>query len=124
MRSVKVLLADDSAVMRNAIRLFLENRSDILLVGEAENLNEAVRKAQQLRPDVVVFDLHLSERCEQAQWNSIFGQAKLLAITFGIDDRSKALAQHIGIEKLTDKINLSEELVPAILELVPDGRPN
>jgi CheY-like chemotaxis protein len=72
-------------------------RSDILLVGEAENLNEAVAKAKQMRPDVVVFDVHLSEGCEQVRWSSIFGG--------------------IGGESFIDKMNLTEELIPAILGL-------
>jgi DNA-binding NarL/FixJ family response regulator len=75
----------------------LENRSDILLVGEAENFNEAVAKAKRLRPDVVVFDVHLSEGCEQVQWSSIFGDAKLLIISFGIDDESKALRRWLSV---------------------------
>jgi DNA-binding NarL/FixJ family response regulator len=53
--------------MRKAINSFLEDRSDILLVGEAENFDEAVVKAKQLRADVKVFDLHLCEKCENVQ---------------------------------------------------------
>ena len=116
---VRVLVADDSALMRKAIRSYLENHPDILLVGEAENFNEAVVKAKQLRPDVVVFNLHLSERCENVQGNSIFGDAKLLLISFGIDDESKALVERIGADRFIDKMNLAEELIPAILELAP-----
>jgi DNA-binding NarL/FixJ family response regulator len=120
---VNVLVADDSAIMRKAIWSYLKDRSDILLVGEAENFNEAVVKAKQLQPDVVVFDLHLSERCENVQWNSIFGDAKLLVISFGIDEETKALAEHIGVERFIDKMNLAEELIPEILKLAPEPRP-
>ena len=60
--SVTFLLADDSAIMRKAIRQLLSDHSEILLVGEAEDLNEAFVKAKQLRPDVLLFDLHLAEK--------------------------------------------------------------
>jgi DNA-binding NarL/FixJ family response regulator len=119
MAAIRVLVADDSAIMRKAIRSFLKDHSDILLVGEAEDFDEAVVKAKQLQPDVVVFDLHLSERCKNVQWNSVFGDAKLLVITLGVDDESKGPAEHIGTEKVIDKMNLTKELIPAILELAP-----
>ena len=102
--------------MRKAIRHFLSDHSEIVLVGEAEDLNEAFMKAKQLRPDVLLFDLHLAERCE-SQFNSIFADAKPLAITFGIDEESRALADRVGVKKLVDKINLTNELAPAILRL-------
>lgn len=44
---------------------------------------------------------------------------KLLAISFANDDEAKALAENIGAAKFLNKTNLSEELIPAILELAP-----
>jgi hypothetical protein len=54
---------------------------------------------------------------------SFLNGAKLLAITFGTDEVSKALAEAIGAEKLVDKCNIVEELVPAILKLSPNLNP-
>ena len=45
---------------------------------------------------------------------------KLLAISFANDDEAKASADRIGAAKLLDKMNLSQELIPAILELAPE----
>jgi hypothetical protein len=44
---------------------------------------------------------------------------KLLAISFVNDDEAKALAENIGAAKFLNKTNLSEESIPAILELAP-----
>jgi DNA-binding NarL/FixJ family response regulator len=110
--------------MRNALRSFLESQTHILFVGEAETLSDAVRKSEQLHPDIIVMDLHLSEESKDPiRLKSFLNGAKLLAITFAADEVSKALAEAIGAEKLVDKSNIVEELVPAILELAPEPHP-
>jgi DNA-binding NarL/FixJ family response regulator len=107
--------------MRNALRSFLEKQTQILLVGEADNLTEAIRQSEQLHPDIIVMDLHLSEESKDPmRLKSFLNGAKLLAITLGTDEVSTALAEAIGAEKLVDKSNIVEELVPAILELAPE----
>ena len=54
---IRVLLADDHAVLRDGLRLLLEREADIEVIGEAGDGEEAVRKADQLFPDVVVLDI-------------------------------------------------------------------
>src|SRR5437870_11598920 len=51
--NIRVLIADDHAVVRQGLRALLEAQSDIELVGEAGDGGEAVRVANALRPDVV-----------------------------------------------------------------------
>ncbi|MDV6374685.1 response regulator transcription factor [Deinococcus arenicola] len=55
--TVRVLLVDDHAVVRQGLRLFLGLDPDIEVVGEAGNGEEALAEAQRLAPDVVVMDL-------------------------------------------------------------------
>jgi len=59
MRSIRVLLVDDHALVREGIRALLELQNDIDVVGEASDGREAVQKAQALTPDVVVMDISM-----------------------------------------------------------------
>ena len=56
---IKVLLADDHALVRNGLRGMLDAQDDIEVVGEAEDGAEAVDRAIELRPDVVVMDIRM-----------------------------------------------------------------
>ncbi len=57
--SIRVLLADDHAMLRQALRNVLERERDIDVVAEANNGADALRIAKELRPDVVVMDISM-----------------------------------------------------------------
>jgi DNA-binding NarL/FixJ family response regulator len=58
-RSVRVLLVDDQALFREALATLLAVREDVEVVGEAGNGDEALRRAAELEPDVVLMDLRM-----------------------------------------------------------------
>jgi len=57
--SIRVLLVDDHAMMRQGLRSILEGYSDVTVVGEAANGEEAVRAAGELSPSVVIMDINM-----------------------------------------------------------------
>ncbi|HEX6212296.1 MAG TPA: response regulator transcription factor [Methylomirabilota bacterium] len=57
MRKIRLLLADDHAILRAGLRMLLDAQSDMEVVGEAADGEEALRQARATRPDVAVVDL-------------------------------------------------------------------
>ena len=57
MNKIRILLADDHSIMRVGLSSLLTHEKDMIVVGEAENGEEAVSLSQELKPDVVVMDL-------------------------------------------------------------------
>jgi two-component system response regulator DevR len=115
----RVLLADDSELVRRAIRRLLSDQPDVELVGEAQNFCQAVALIHELHPDVVILDLHMSDSrsvspasfAEQVQ----AAKTRVIAISVWSDEESMALARNFGASTLLDKINLGTHLLPAIL---------
>src|SRR5687768_11225809 len=59
MKKTTVLIADDHAIVRQAVRRLLETADDVQVVGEAEDGTQAVEKTTRFRPDVVLMDLSM-----------------------------------------------------------------
>jgi two-component system, NarL family, invasion response regulator UvrY len=62
MSNIKVLIADDHAVVRQGLKHIIERDSGIDVVGEAENGNEVLEKVQVLEIDVILMDIEMPEK--------------------------------------------------------------
>lgn len=122
---VRVLFADDHAAVRDGIRRMLADDSRVEVVGDASDFSEAIKKAQNTRPAVLILDLHmpvgpgLSINNLRAELNSCGG--KVLGISFANDDDARSLAVSIGAAELLDKMQMGKELMPAIMRLTSAG---
>ncbi len=61
MSNIRVLLADDHAIIREGLRSMIDSQPDMEVVGEADNGRAAWLKTKELRPDVVVMDVSMPE---------------------------------------------------------------
>ena len=57
MNKMRILIADDHAIVREGLRTLLEAQPDIEVVGEATDGEEAVNKTQEIQPDIVLMDI-------------------------------------------------------------------
>jgi DNA-binding NarL/FixJ family response regulator len=122
--SVKVLIADDAEIMRRAIKFLLKDLDAITVVGEAADFPETVEKMSELRPDVVVIDLHMPNKARAYdKVESVMGGPRVVAMSFGIDETSSELAERMGASDLIDKMELVEKLIPSILQQRSSLRP-
>jgi DNA-binding NarL/FixJ family response regulator len=89
---IRVVLADDQALVRAGFRALLDAQGDIEVVGEAGNGEEAVRLATQLTPDVVLMDIRmpgmdgLSATRGIAADDRLAGVRVVILTTFGLDE--------------------------------------
>jgi len=125
---IKVLLADDSEIMREAIKKLLVDEPRIHIVGEAPCFATAMQLVADAKPDILLLDLHLPQKRElpapivRAQLNCI---KYTLAISFANDEEAKSLAASYGAAALLDKMSLYTELLPAIMQLTePSADPS
>lgn len=117
---VKVLLADDSDIIRKSIRGLLSSQPQLHLVGEARDFPEAIRMAKELQPHVVVMDLHMPNPPSSSTPDLKFQlhpAGRLLAISASNDQNSEKLARALGADTFLDKMDLYDKLIPAILQL-------
>lgn len=60
-RKIRVLLADDHAILRKGVKMLLDSQPDMEVVGEAKTGREAITEARRLKPDIVVMDVSMPE---------------------------------------------------------------
>jgi DNA-binding NarL/FixJ family response regulator len=115
---VRVLLADDQALFREALATLLEVRSEIDVVGEAGDGAAALEQSARLRPDVVLMDLHMpvldgiaaTRRLKVEQ-----PEVRVLALTTFDDDEDVFAALRAGAVGYLLKDVASDRLVEALL---------
>jgi len=118
--AIKVLLADDSEIMREAIKKLLEDEPRIHIVGEASSFPAAMQLVADFKPEILLLDLHLPQKRDllPALVKSHLNCIKYtLAISFANDEEAKSLAASYGAVALLDKMTLYTELLPAIMRL-------
>jgi two-component system invasion response regulator UvrY len=113
---IDVLLADDHQDMRKAISGLLKGCADVRLVGEATSFHEVIDLTSQVRPDVVLMDLHMpdQQKVNPSELKSCLVNCQLLAMSLWTDQETKDLAKSFGAVGLLDKANLGTELLPSL----------
>ncbi|HYT30605.1 MAG TPA: response regulator transcription factor [Actinomycetota bacterium] len=114
---LRVLIVDDHALFRRGLRMVLEQESDVEVVGEAADGEEAVDVAQELMPDVILMDVRMPKRSgieATEEIKDLIPHARILMLTISEDesdlfDAIKAgasgyLLKEISIEEVADAV--------------------
>lgn len=117
MQKIRVLIVDDHTILRDGISALLALAADIEVIGEAENGREAIDRARQLAPDVVLMDIAMPAMDGLEATRRIhkeFPQMKVLTLT-QYDDREHLLSLlEAGAEGFISKTAASSDLASAI----------
>ena len=115
--AIRLLLADDHAVVRSGLRLLLESQPDMVIIGEAENGEDAIRRTKELEPDVVLMDIEMPgmngiEAARQIKAQS--PRTAVLALTMYEDDQYFFEMLRAGASGYVPKRAAPDELASAI----------
>lgn len=114
---IRVLLADDHAMVRQGIRGFLEDAGDIEVVAEAEDGAAALRLVEAQQPDVAVLDIHMPQVTGVEATRQIkerFPQVRVLILTAYDDDPYVFALLQAGADGYVLKTASGDELVQAV----------
>jgi DNA-binding NarL/FixJ family response regulator len=116
-RAIRVLLADDHAVVRKGIRQFLEDAGDIEVIAEADDGAEALRQIEEHQPDVAVLDIRMPAVTGVEATRRIkvsFPDVRVLILTSYDDDPYVFALLQAGADGYVLKTASGEELVRAV----------
>ena len=123
-KPIRILIADDHAVVRRGLRSLIQTEKDFLVIGEASNGIEAVESTLRLKPDVVIMDLIMPEKSGAEAITEIMTQIPetriIILTTFGtVDDMARAIES--GAAGALLKTSDENELIAAIRTVAANG---
>ena len=118
--ALKILIADDNELIRNGIRLILESCPNWLVCGEAHNGPDAVEKAVELQPDVILIDISMPQMNGFEAAKRIHERVPGAQILMVSEHDSHSLAQagtQPGVSGYVQKSRLGIDLISTIESL-------
>ncbi len=117
---MKILIADDKLQVRRVLRRLIEGHQDWDVCAEAEDGIQAVNRAEQFRPDVIILDLAMPELNgfeAAARISKSLPEVPILMFTLYLSPEVEKEAAKVGVRRVISK-STGYQLVPAIEEAI------
>ena len=124
MSEIRVLIAEDHETVREGLRLIIETQEDMRVCGEAGNGRDAVRLAQELKPDVLLMDISMPELnglTAAAKLKRVAPEIKILTLTRHTDEAYLQELLQAGVSGYVLKQSSASELVRALRAVAGGG---
>lgn len=123
-RSLRILLVDDHAVVRDGLRMLIDAQTDMAVVGEACDGEHVLRQAKELHPDLVIMDISMpgvngvqaTERLKAA-----YPHIKTIVLSSYSDEAHIRQALASGAASYVLKRTIAEELIRAVRTVATGG---
>lgn len=125
MKKIKILIADDHAIMRMGLAAILNAKKDLEVIGEADSGEAAILQARDLDPDVIVMDILMPRKDGAEATIEILREnpgAKILILTSSVSADAVARALDAGASGALLKNVAYSDLVDAIRTIASGGR--
>lgn len=118
---INILLVDDHEMVRIGVSAYLQTQADMTVIGEASNGREAVEKALELKPDIILMDMVMPEMNGAEATAAIikeWPEAKIVIVTSFLDDDKVYPALEAGAISYILKTSNAKRIAEAIRETV------
>lgn len=118
---IRLIIADDHDVLRYGLRISLETVSDIELIAEARDGEEAIRLCEQYQPDILLFDLHMPRTKPPETIRTLKRLApymRIVVLTTYVEYQQVRAVMQAGVDGYLVKDANFEELLYAIDDVV------
>jgi len=115
--SINVMLVDDHEVVRSGLRMLLDNEADLLIAGEASTGSEAIQKAKELQPDIIIMDITLPDISGIEVTRQLLesgSPSKIIALTIHEDEQFFFTMLQAGASGYVPKRAAPKDLLDAI----------
>ena len=117
MAKIRILIADDHSIVREGVRMILAGQDDFDVVGEASTGREALERARELKPDLVVMDISMPDMTGIQATEKIrkeLPQVQVLGLTMHEEDSYVFELLKVGAAGYVLKRAAAEDLVSAV----------
>ncbi len=117
MDTIKLMLVDDHDVVRTGLRSFLETQSGFEVIAEAKNGKQALEKAKEMQPDIVLMDITMPDMDgieATLQFKKLYPDCQILVLTVHADKQYFMKMMEVGASGYITKQAAADELVAAI----------